>query len=347
MNGLIKRSRRSARAAGLVYVDETATAGIQRLRQGRRFCYMAANGHRIRSERTLDRIAALVIPPAWKDVWICSRPDGHLQATGRDQRGRKQYLYHARWREVRDASKFDKMVDFATALPLIRRRVNADLRLPDMPRKKVLAAIIKLLEKTLIRVGNEEYAKANRTFGLTTMRNRHVAVNGTQIRFDFVGKSGIRHEINLRNQRLATIVEQCQELPGQRLFQYTASDGVSRDVSSNDVNQYLREMTGQEFTAKDFRTWGATLLAMRTLQECDKAESMTAKKRNVVQAIKRVAEKLGNTVAVCRKSYVHPLVLHAYLEDSHPESAKSVRRQTVRLSPLERQVLDVLSRKHE
>jgi DNA topoisomerase-1 len=339
----LKRNRQSARSAGLRYVNDKADAGIRRQRNGKHFNYIAPNGRRITGARTLRRIKALVIPPAWTEVWISTQSLGHLQATGRDQRGRKQYLYHDRWRAVREATKFDKMIDFAAALPSIRRRVNADLRLQGLPREKVLAVIVKLLETTLIRVGNEEYARINRTFGLTTMRNRHVAVNGTRVRFDFVGKSGIRHEIHLKNQQLASIVRKCQDLPGQQLFQYTDADAVAHNVSSNDVNQYLRDITGQDFTAKDFRTWTGTLMAMQSLLECEAADAKTAKRKNVTQAIKCVAQKLGNTVAVCRKSYIHPAIIKAYLEGTLPDCPVA-GRQGSHLSLAERQMLSVLQR---
>ena len=345
-NGFLKQSRQSARRAGLLYVDEAQTAGIRRERSGRSFRYLGPSGRVIRAALTLSRIETLVIPPAWEDVWICADAHGHLQATGRDQRGRKQYLYHARWREVRDATKFDKMIDFAAALPRIRKRVNADLRRRGTPREKVLAAIVKLLETTLIRVGNEVYARINRTFGLTTMKNRHVSVRGKRIQFNFIGKSGIRHAIDFQHQQLARIVAKCQELPGQRLFQYTDAEETAHDISSHDVNQYLRDISGQDFTAKDFRTWAATLMAMESLQECSEDVPVTTRRRIATSAVKAVAKRLGNTVAVCRKSYIHPFILRSYLEGTLPAAAPPSSRPPgllrCRLSAAERQVVELL-----
>lgn len=338
----LKQARQSARRARLLYVDDS-TPGIRRQKRGQSFIYSGRNGRAIRSRQTLDRIAALVIPPAWTDVWICPSPNGHLQATGRDARGRKQYRYHDRWREVRDESKYQRLIEFAEVLPLIRRRVRADLRQRGLPREKVLATIVKLLEATLIRVGNEEYASANNSFGLTTLRNRHVTVSGTQVHFDFKGKSGVSHAIGIRNPQLATIVRACQDLPGQRLFQYTDDEGVIHEISSNDVNEYLQEISGRDFTAKDFRTWAGTKLALQSLQQLEHAASVTAAKKNVVQAIRSVAEQLGNTVTVCRKCYIHPAIIEAYLRDSLPPAAPSGSgASTIRLSVAERAVVKLL-----
>jgi DNA topoisomerase-1 len=297
----------------------------------------------IRATETLARIDALVIPPAWTDVWICSNPNGHLQATGRDARGRKQYRYHDRWREVRDDSKYRRLTDFAAVLPLIRRRVRADLRRRGLPREKVLATIVKLLETTLIRVGNEEYATTNKSFGLTTMRDRHATVTGTQIHFDFKGKSGINHAISIRNPQLAAVVGKCQDLPGQHLFQYTDEDDVVHEISSSDVNKYLQEITGQDFTAKDFRTWAGTKLALKSLQQLERGTSTTATKKNIVQAIRSVADQLGNTVAICRKCYIHPAIINAYLSDTLPPAiVAKVRASTIRLSLDERALVRLL-----
>lgn len=303
----------SARAAGLRYVSDT-TPGIHRTRAGRGFRYTSSDGLPVRDAQALERIRSLAIPPAWTQVWICPLPPGHIQATGQDARGRKQYRYHPRWREVRDETKFHRMLLFGQALPAIRRRTAEDLALPGLPRPKVLAAVVRLLESTLIRVGNEEYARDNHSFGLTTLRNRHVEVNGARLRFTFRGKSGIRHAIDLTDRRLARVVKQCQDLPGHELFQYLDDDGQRHSIDSADVNAYLRAITGQDFTAKDFRTWAGTVLAAAALRELPPFASATEAKRNVAAAIADVAHKLGNTKTVCRKCYVHPAVIDAYLE---------------------------------
>ncbi len=304
-----------ARAAGLRYVSDAAP-GIRRLRAGKGFRYVRPDGKPVRDAATLRRIRSLAIPPAWTDVWICPRPDGHLQATGRDDRGRKQHRYHPRWRAVRDETKYHHLIAFARALPRLRRRVARDLARPGLPRAKVLAAIVRLLETTLIRVGNEEYAKQNHSFGLTTLRDRHADIEGSHVAFHFRGKSGIEHAVDLNDRRLARIVQQCQDLPGQELFQWVDEEGKVHDVNSADVNDYLHEVGGADFTAKDFRTWAGTVLAARALQEFQAFDSQTQAKRNVVRAIESVAKRLGNTRAVCRKCYVHPAVIDAYLEGS-------------------------------
>ena len=303
----------SAKAAGLRYVTDTMP-GIRRKRAGKHFSYRGPDGKPIRDPDELRRIKALAIPPAWTDVWICPTPTGHLQATGRDAKGRKQYRYHPRWREVRDEAKYERMIAFGEALPLIRERTERDLARPGLPREKVLAAVVRLLETTLIRVGNEEYARQNRSFGLTTMRDRHVKIEGAKLRFQFRGKSGKQHTIGLNDRRLARLVRRCQELPGQELFQYLDEDGQPHPVESADVNDYLRQITGRDFTAKDFRTWAGTVLAARALQEFEAFDSATQAKKNLVRAIEGVAERLGNTPSICRKCYVHPAVLDTYLE---------------------------------
>ena len=304
----------SARAAGLRYVSDQTTAGFRRLGKPKRFRYVDPSGRRIADTAVLQRIYALAIPPAWKDVWICPRDDGHLQATGRDARGRKQYRYHARWRVMRDEVKYGRLVAFAAALPKIRARTHADLARSGLPREKVLAAAVQLLEKTLIRVGNDEYARQNSSIGLTTMRDSHAKVTGSTVRFEFRGKSGIRHAINLDDRRLAAIVKACRDLPGYELFQYVDDDGTRQVIDSSDVNAYLRGICGDDFTAKDFRTWSGTLLAARTLAAAAGFASQRAAKRNIVNAIESVARTLGNTKTVCRKSYVHPAVIDAYME---------------------------------
>lgn len=305
----------SAKAAGLHYVGDGAQ-GITRRRRGATFSYVRPDGTRVRDRGTLDRIRSLAIPPAWTDVWICSDPDGHLQATGRDVRGRKQYRYHPRWREVRDETKYGRMSSFGAALPLIRERTDQHLRLPGLQREKVLATVVRLLETTCIRVGNEEYARTNKSFGLTTLRGRHVEIEGSTIHFHFRGKSGVHHKVDVRDRRLARIVKNCQEIPGYELFQYIAEDGSRQSIDSSDVNRYLREISGEEFTAKDFRTWAGTLFAAFALRECGACDSTAQIKKNVVQAVKSVAERLGNTVAVCRKCYIHPMVIDAYTSGS-------------------------------
>jgi len=303
--------RHSARAAGLRYSSDDRP-GIRRVGAGKAFRYVTARGGRV-SARDRARIRALVIPPAWTDVWICPDPRGHLQATGRDARGRKQYRYHPRWREVRDEDKYGRLSDFGRALPAIRRRIDRDLRRHGLPREKVLAAVVKLLETTFIRVGNEEYARQNRSYGLTTMRDAHVRVSGSKVRFLFRGKSGIQHQLELDDRRLARIVQRCRDLPGQQLFQYLDAERKVVDVGSSDVNAYLKDITGTDFTSKDFRTWAGTVLAATLLCESERPASATAAKKAVVRAIDEVARRLGNTRAVCRKCYVHPAVIDAYL----------------------------------
>ena len=329
----------SARRVGLRYVSDD-TPGLRREKAGAGFNYFNSAGRRIRDARVLGRIKSLVIPPAWTKVWICPLPDGHLQATGRDQRGRKQYRYHPRWREVRDDTKYERMVAFAQALPRIRQRTQRDFRRPDLSRLQVLATVVRLLETSLIRVGNEEYAKANHSFGLTTMRDRHVIVRGSRIRFQFRGKSGKYHEVDIQNRRLARAVKDCQDIPGQELFQYYDEKGHRQKVDSSDVNDYLRQMTGQEFTAKDFRTWAGTVLAALALYELGKFDSQAAARRNVTQAVESVARRLGNTPAICRKCYIHPAILQAYLAGSTVELGRN--RASRGLRPEEAAVLAFL-----
>jgi DNA topoisomerase-1 len=303
----------SAEAAGLRYVSDEQP-GIRRKRAGRYFSYAGRDGQPIKDAATLKRIKALAIPPAWTDVWICPHPRGHIQATGRDAKGRKQYRYHAEYRQVRDAVKYDRLIAFAEALPAIRRRVQEDLGQPGVTRERVLATVVKLLEETHIRVGNDEYRKQNRSFGLTTLQDRHVDVQGARIQFHFNGKSGIKHEVEVADRRLARIVKRCQDLPGQHLFQYLDENGERRDVDSDDVNEYLREISGGDFTAKDFRTWAGTVLAARFFRDCEPCTSTREGRQQVVRTIEQVAARLGNTVAVCRKCYVHPAIIDAYLQ---------------------------------
>lgn len=300
----------AAREAGLRYVTDTEP-GLRRMIVRGSVRYLDAKGTPITDERTLARISNLVIPPAWTDVWICARPNGHLQATGRDARGRKQYRYHSRWREIRDETKYGRLVDFGRCLPGIRARVADDLRLRGLPREKVLATVVELLEKTLIRVGNEEYARTNASYGLTTLRDDHVDLGSSKLTFVFKGKSGKEHEIGVRDRRLARIVRQTRDLPGQTLFQYVDESGEPHPIGSADVNAYLRTITGQPFTAKDFRTWFGSVLATETLLDFAQ-DPARAPRQLVPAAIKAVAEQLGNTVAVCRNCYVHPAVLEAH-----------------------------------
>jgi DNA topoisomerase-1 len=274
----------------------------------------------------LDRIRSLAIPPAWTDVWICPAANGHLQATGRDARGRKQYRYHARWREVRDEVKYGRLIAFAEALPAIRQRTDRDLRRSGLPREKVLAAVVQLLEKTLIRVGNEEYARQNGSVGLTTMKDGHAKVQGGKVRFEFRGKSGIEHAIDLEDRRLAKIVKACRDLPGYELFQYVDAAATRQVIDSADVNAYLRELTGQDFTAKDFRTWAGTVLAAQALAAAEAFKSQREAKRNVVRAVESVAKRLGNTKAVCRKCYIHPAILDAYMDGATIQTIKARAR---------------------
>ncbi len=307
--------RTSAEEAGLRYVTGEGPC-IRRIRHGRFFRYVGTNGRPLRDAKQLERIRLLVIPPAWEDVWICPSPNGHLQAVGRDARGRKQYRYHARYRAFRDQAKFSRMIAFGTELALMRRRVERDLRRHGLPRDKVLAAVVRLLETTYIRVGNEEYARDNESFGLTTMEDRHVRIAGARLQFQFRGKSGQDHAVALTDRRLARIVKQCRDLPGYELFQYLDAKGGTHRIDSGDVNAYVRRLTGHDFTAKDFRTWAGTLLAARELDAAGPAASATATKRAIVAAVKTVARQLGNRPATCRKYYVHPAVFDAFSDRS-------------------------------
>ena len=311
----------SAKAAGLRYVTDVKP-GITREKHGDGIRYKKPDGSVVKDAETLARIKALVIPPAWTNVWICTYTNGHLQATGRDVRGRKQSRYHPKWREVRDENKYERMTHFADALPLIRERVKHDLALRGLPRNKVLATIVSLMETTHIRVGNAEYAKENHSYGLTTMEHEHVAVHGSEIKFHFQGKSRVEHTISLHDKRLARIIRECEEIPGHELFQFLDHDGNHHVIDSQAVNDYLREITSQHFTAKDFRTWAGTVLAAQLLQAFDPFTSATQAKKNVVAAIKEVASQLGNTPSVCRKCYVHPAVLEAYMGGMSKAEAK-------------------------
>jgi DNA topoisomerase I len=320
-------SRQVAHSAALTYTSDSAP-GIRRIRAGRGFLYRDASGKVVRSAANLARIQSLVIPPAWTDLWICVSANGHLQATGRDVRGRKQYKYHVRWRKARDETKFDRLASFGAALPRMRRRINRDLRLPGISRSKVLAVVIRLLETTLIRVGNEEYARSNGSYGLTTFRNRHVHVLGSKMQFRFRGKSGKDHIVDLTNRRLARLVKRCQDLPGHDLFEYLDESGTAHNLNSAEVNDYLREISGSDFTAKDFRTWAGTLLATQFISSEKKPRPA-----KLVRIVKQVAERLGNTPAVCRKSYIHPMILEGAANGSLMRSLHRANTSVPRKAP--------------
>ncbi|HEY5898019.1 MAG TPA: DNA topoisomerase IB [Burkholderiales bacterium] len=304
-------NRVAASRAGLRYVTDGAD-GIRRRRAGTGWAYYAPSGARVTDPRIRQRLERLAIPPAWTEVWICPDPDGHLQATARDARGRKQYRYHPQYREARDRSKFRRMLEFSEVLPRLRERIERDLRADDLSRRQLLATVVQLLDRTLIRVGNDEYARENRSYGLTTLRRRHLRIDGSMLRFSFRGKSGVEHTITVADPRLARIIQRCRDLPGQELFQYLDPAGRRHLVSSDDVNDYLRELSGRDISAKDFRTWGGTMLAAVELRRLGAAASRRETDRNVIAAIDAVAERLGNTRAVCRKYYVHPVLIKAY-----------------------------------
>ena len=331
----------AAEAAGLRYVRD-GEPGITRKRAGKHFRYIGPDGQSVQDEAELERIRKIGLPPAYTNVWICPDPNGHIQATGRDAKGRKQYRYHARWREVRDATKYGRMISFGRALPAIRERVERDLARSGLPREKVLAAVVRLLETTLIRVGNDEYARANQSFGLTTMRDRHVEISGSTMRFRFKGKSGKHHSISITDPRLARIVRRCKEIPGYDLFQYIDDQGQRQDVRSEDINTYLREISGENFTAKDFRTWAGTVLAAFALHELEPAQTSTQTRKNIVRAVEQVSERLGNTPSICRKCYVHPEVFNAYLDGSLIETLQQRARNADVVAGLDQQEQAVL-----
>jgi DNA topoisomerase I len=339
---------KSAQIAGLRYVSDETTPGIRRLGKPNRFRYVDPRGRTIKNRTTLQHIRSLVIPPAWTNVWICPDERGHLQATGRDARGRKQYRYHPRWRTVRDEVKYGRLVAFARALPVIRRETASALRKSGLTRERVLAAVVQLLDKTLIRIGNEEYARTNQSYGLTTMRDQHAKVMGAHVNFQFRGKSGIRHAVDLHDARLARIVKACRDLPGYELFQYVDGNGVRQSVGSADVNAYLRDLTGEDFTAKDFRTWAGTVMAAQALAASAAYASAAQAKRNVVKAVEQVAKRLGNTKAVCRKSYIHPAIFDCYMDGITvaPRSpAARAGRSAAALTPEEAAVVGLLQRR--
>jgi len=333
--------RAAAHVADLTYVTDAAP-GIRRRRFGRGFRYLRADASVVRDAPELERIRRLVVPPAWRDVWICPDPHGHIQAIGRDARGRRQYRYHPRWRQLRDEAKFSRMVAFGRALPAIRARVEAALSRPGLSREKVLALVVRLLEITLIRVGNEEYARDNASFGLTTLRRRHVAVSRGELRFRFRGKSGKEHAFGIRDRRLSRIVKRCQELPGQELFRYVDDRGRKRGVGSADVNAYLGGISGRDFTAKDFRTWAGTVRAAYALNALGPFSSARQAKRNVARAVESVAMRLGNTPAICRRCYVHPVVVETYLDGGLPGALRKRGSRRPGLNPHEQSVLNLI-----
>ena len=334
--------------AGLRYVNDD-DRGISRVRRGDTFTFKMPDGKTVKDPDTLARIRSLAIPPAYTDVWICLHANGHLQATGRDARGRKQYRYHPKWRDHRDGRKYEHVMEFARALPAIRERVKKDMGLPGLPREKVIATVVALLESTLIRVGNEDYARDNKSYGLTTLREKHIDVKGDQLRFQFRGKSGKDWNLKLSDKRIAKVVRQCQDLPGQHLFQYVDDAGERRVVTSADVNDYLRDISGQDISAKDFRTWAGTVLAALALREFEKFESQTLAKKNIKAAIERVAERLGNTPTICRKCYVHPEIVTTYLDgnlaDELERQAEKEFDHLAALGPEEAAVLALIRRR--
>ncbi len=337
---------RPARAAELNYLTDSVR-GIRRRRCGRGFIYFASNGKRITNPKTLQRIEKLAIPPAWIDVWICPTDNGHIQATGRDAKRRKQYRYHSLYRQQRDETKFHRMLEFSRLLPKLRPQIERDLSLPGLPRDKVLATVVRLLEKTLIRVGNQVYARKNRSFGLTTMRDRHVEISGAEIRFKFRGKSGVVHSVAINDRRLAKIVQQCQSLPGQELFQFVDDSGKRQDITSSDVNDYLHRITGRAVTAKDFRTWAGTMRAAIAFRETGPPSKAREADRNVARVVDQVAEHLGNTRDVCRKYYIHPQVIERYLKgevipETPEEKLPKRRRGSAALRRDEHAVLEFL-----
>jgi DNA topoisomerase I len=340
-----------ARSAGLRYVSD-ANPGISREPSGKSFRYRGADGKLVSDPKVLGRIKRLAIPPAWTDVWICPYENGHIQAVGRDAKRRKQYRYHSEWQAVRDENKYERTIAFGQALPKIRAHVAKDLKAGGLGRRKVLAAIVRLLETTLIRIGNEEYARQNHSFGLSTMQDRHVSIQRGNIHFEFRGKSGVKHEIDLHDPRLASIVRQAQDLPGQDLFQYVDDNGEQQKITSDDVNTYLREIAGEEFSAKDFRTWSGTVLAAMALRQYEKFETKKEAKKNLTRAIEAVSERLGNTPSVCRKCYVHPVILNSYLDGTtvqvlEKKSAQVLKNASGKLNAEEVAVLNFLKERLE
>lgn len=345
----VAEPQEAAENAGLRYVKDERP-GIRRQKRGKGFRYLLPSGNAVIDPKTLERIRRLAIPPAYQEVWICPQANGHIQATGRDAKGRKQYSYHDKFREVRDSTKYEHMLAFADTLPLIRTKVDEHLSLRGLPREKVMAAVVRLLETTMIRVGNADYARRNKSYGLTTLQNRHVAIDGSELRFHFKGKSGKEWRLRLTDRRIARVVKASQDLPGQHLFQYLDADGERHDVTSGDINGYLKEISGAEITAKDFRTWTGTVLAAMALAEYEPVDSAATAKRNVRAAIAAVASRLGNTPTVCRKCYIHPEIFESYLSDAlvlevREDVEGELRQDLVSLSPAEAVVLAFLKRR--
>ncbi|MBV9076032.1 MAG: DNA topoisomerase IB [Methylobacteriaceae bacterium] len=341
--------REAAEQAGLIYVSDDAP-GIRRRRAGKGFSFTGPDGKTVKDEATLARIRKLAIPPAYVDVWICANPRGHIQATGRDAKGRKQYRYHPKFREVRESTKYEHMLDFARSLPAIRAKIQEHMSLRGLPREKVLATVVYLLENTLIRVGNDDYVKQNKSYGLTTLKDRHVKIEGSELRFQFKGKSGKTWNLKIKDRRIARIVKECQDIPGQELFQYIDDDGQRQDVTSADVNAYLKEITGRDVTAKDFRTWAGTVLAALALAEFETFDTDAMAKKNVRAAIESVSARLGNTPTICRKCYVHPEVLHSYFDkqlmlEVKQEAEAELRDNLDSLKPEEAAVLTLLEQR--
>lgn len=333
----------SAKEAGLRYFGESQLT-IKRIKRGTQFVYLDKNDHKVTDTETLERISLLVLPPAWTNVVISPVANSHLQAIGLDEKGRKQYRYHSDWKKFRDETKYEKMVDFGHALPKIRKQISEDISRQGLSREKVLATIVKLLEKTMIRVGNEQYAKENQSYGLTTLRNRHVEVTSTKVKINFKGKSGQFHNIELEDRRLARLIGKIQDLPGQDLFQYIDEDDNLHGITSADVNEYIQEAAGAEFTAKDFRTWRGTILAALLLAECERCEAEAENKKLVTQIVKEVAAELGNTPTVCRKCYIHPIIINSFLKGDEMviKEIHTIEMDTVGLLPEEEIVLQFL-----
>jgi DNA topoisomerase I len=334
----------AASVAGLRYLPDTGK-GITRQLKGKNYIYFDPKGAQITDEKILERVNKLIIPPAWTDVWICPSPNGHIQVTGRDQKGRKQYIYHSKWRDVRSLTKFGRMIAFGEILPRMREQIEKDIAQKELNKKKIAAIVVNLLDNSLIRIGNRYYAQSNKSFGLTTLRDRHVKIEGDNIRFSFVGKKGVEHEIDIKDRRLARLVKKCKDIPGYDLFQYYNENGERQTLESGDVNEYIQEISQQDFTAKDFRTWGGTVLMVQCLEQMLDEHPELEKDKTVKEAFKHVAKGLGNTPSVCSKYYVHPQVLDIFKEDKLYDYLKKhdpSNTDNPYLSPIEKMVLEML-----